>query len=195
MKKITLIILAVLGILFIGGKNQRAYAMSFHSSPHTSFHSSVHSSTRVGRSTFKSPSRSGSSIKSGSSYKGTVKSSNTPKVATPKTSSKTTTPKVKSNSNFKGKPIKNATVPSNVKPHSSQSLGFNETNYRPAYESSFSSPRFWMWYWMFNHHDYKDSKGVIHKTSKFNWLKVILLFLLVSSFLLMIILIIYAILL
>ena len=191
MKKVILIFLAMLGILFVGGKAERAYAMSVHSSPHASFHSSTH----VGRSTFKSPSRSGSSIKSRSSYKGTVKSSKTPKVSAPKTSSKTTTPKVKSNSNFKGKPIENATVPSNVKPHSSRNLGFNETNYRPAYESSFSSPRFWMWYWMFNHHDYKDSKGVIHKTSKFNWLKFIILFLLGATLLLMFILIIYAILL
>lgn len=194
MKKFILVILAVIGVLFIEGKDQRAYAMvhsSFHSSSHVSSHSSFHSSSKVGRSTFKSPSRSGSSIKSGSTYKGSVK---TPKVSVPKTS-KAASPKVKSNSNFKGKPIKNADIPTKVKPHSSKSLGFNETNYRPSYESSFSSPRFWMWYWMFNHHDYKDSKGVIHKSSKINWLRTVVMFVLGASLLILIFLIIWAILL
>lgn len=147
MKKLILIIIAVLGVLFINSNDQRAFAI-VHTTPHVS-----------SRTTIKAPSRSGSSIKSGSTFKGSIK---------PSTGSK-----VKANSNFKGSPKNNVKIPNTVKPHSSKSLKIGETNYRPSYSSSFSSPRFWMWYWMFNHHDYKDKDGKIHKESKFNWTKVL----------------------
>lgn len=155
MKKLILIIIAVLGVLFINSNDQRAFAI-VHVSPHISVHTTPHVSSRT---TIKSPSRVGSSIKSGSTFKGSLK---------PSTGSK-----VKANSNFKGSPKNNVKIPSTVKPHSSKSLKIGETNYRPSYSSSFSSPRFWMWYWMFNHHDYKDKDGKIHKESKFNWTKVL----------------------
>lgn len=155
MKKLILIIIAVLGVLFINSNDQRAYAI-VHVSPHVSVHTTPHVSSRT---TIKSPSRVGSSIKSGSAFKGSIK---------PSTGSK-----VKANSNFKGSPKNNVKIPSTVKPHSSKSLKIGETNYRPSYSPSFSSPRFWMWYWMFNHHDYKDKDGKIHKESKFNWTKVL----------------------
>ena len=155
MRKLILIIIAVIGVLFINSNDQRVFAI-VHVSPHVSVHSTPHVSSRT---TIKSPSRSGSSINSGSTFKGSIK---------PSTGSK-----VKANSNFKGSPKNNVKIPSTVKPHSSKSLKIGETNYRPPYESSFSSPRFWMWYWMFNHHDYKDKDGKIHKESKFNWTKVL----------------------
>lgn len=155
MRKLILIIIAVIGVLFINSNDQRAFAI-VHVSPHVSVHTTSHVSSRT---TIKSPSRVGSSIKSGSTFKGSIK---------PSTGSK-----VKANSNFKGSPKNNVKIPSTVKPHSSKSLKIGETNYRPSYESSFSSPRFWMWYWMFNHHDYKDKDGKIHKESQFNWTKVL----------------------
>lgn len=155
MRKLILIVVAVLGVLFVNSNDQRAFAIA-HVSPHVSVHTTPHVSSRT---TIKSPSRAGSSIKSGSTFKGSIK---------PSTGSK-----VKSNSNFKGSPKNNVKIPRTVKPHSSKSLKIGETNYRPSYSSSFSSPRFWMWYWMFNHHDYKDKDGKIHKESKFNWTKVL----------------------
>lgn len=155
MRKLILIIIAVIGVLFINSNDQRAFAI-VHVSPHVSVHTTPHVSSRT---TIKSPSRVGSSIKSGSTFKGSIK---------PSTGSK-----VKANSNFKGSPKNNVKIPRTVKPHSSKSLKIGETNYRPSYSSSFSSPRFWMWYWMFNHHDYKDKDGKIHKESKFNWTKVL----------------------
>ena len=155
MRKLILIIISVIGVLFINSNDQRAFAI-VHVSPHVSVHTTPHVSSRT---TIKSPSRSGSSIKSGSTFKGSIK---------PSTGSK-----VKSNSNFKGSPKSNVKIPSTVKPHSSKSLKIGETNYRPPYSSSFSSPRFWMWYYLFNHSDYKDKDGKIHKTDKFNWAKVL----------------------
>lgn len=155
MKKLILIIIAVLGVLFINSNDQRAFAI-VHVSPHVSVHTTPHVSSRT---TIKAPSRVSSSIKSGSTFKGSIK---------PSTGSK-----VKSDSNFKGSPKSNVKIPNTVKPHSSKSLKIGETNYRPPYSSSFSSPRFWMWYWMFNHHDYKDKDGKIHKESKLNWTKVL----------------------
>lgn len=155
MRKLILIIIIVIGVLFINSNDQRAFAI-VHVSPHVSVHTTPHVSSRT---TIKSPSRSGSSIKSGSTFKGSIK---------PSTGSK-----VKANSNFKGSPKNNVKIPRTVKPHSSRSLKIGETNYRPPYSSSFSSPRFWMWYWMFNHHDYKDKDGKIHKESRFNWAKVL----------------------
>ena len=155
MRKLILIIIAVIGVLFINSNDQRAFAIA-HASPHVSVHTTPHVSSRT---TIKSPSRAGSSIKSGSTFKGSIK---------PSTGSK-----VKANSNFKGSPKNNVKIPRTVKPHSSKSLKIGETNYRPSYSSSFSSPRFWMWYWMFNHHDYKDKDGKIHKESRFNWTKVL----------------------
>lgn len=168
MKKLILIIIAVIGVLFINSNDQRAFTIT-HVSPHVSVHTTPHISSHT---TIKSPSRVGSSIKSGSTFKGSVK---------PSTGSK-----VKANSNFKGSPKSNVKIPKTVKPHSSKSLKIGETNYRPAYESSFSSPRFWMWYYLFNHHDYKDKDGKIHKTDKFSWTKflgIILIIIIVISLL------------
>lgn len=155
MRKLILIIIAVIGVLFINSNDQRAFAI-VHVSPHVSVHTTPHVSSHT---TIKAPSRVSSSIKSGSTFKGSIK---------PSTGSK-----VKANSNFKGAPKSNVKIPNTVKPHSSKSLKIGETNYRPVYESSFSSPRFWMWYWMFNHHDYKDKDGKIHKENRFDWTKVL----------------------
>lgn len=155
MKKLILIIVAVVGVLFINNNEQKAFSIA-HISPHSSVHTTPHVSNHT---TIKSPSRIGSSIKSRSIFKGSIK---------PSTGSK-----AKANSNFKGSPKNNVKIPRTVKPHSSKSLKIGETNYRPPYSSSFSSPRFWMWYWMFTHHDYKDKDGKIYKESKFNLIKVL----------------------
>lgn len=88
---------------------------------------------------------------------------------------------------YSGKPNNNIRSDMSIQsPGTSKYLIRNETNYFPSYSNNFSSSRFFLWYWMFNHSDHKNNEGKIVKKDEFSWLQFIMIIVGVLAILVMI---------